>query len=80
MDPCLTFSDFKKWGKFFVLNHQFDGRLFGKKGRVRLTLNVVPMGWLSAVGVIQYLRRQLVVLSAPRLVVLSLLLAAESKL
>ena len=49
----------RQWGKFFVLNYEFDGRLFGKKGRVRLTLNVVPMGWLSAVGVIQYLHRQL---------------------
>ena len=57
----------KARGKFFVvLNYEFDGALFGfKDGRkVKLTVNVVPMGWLSAVGVIQHLHRQLAMKTA----------------
>jgi hypothetical protein len=48
-------------GKYLTLSKPVRGRVLGLKHNdwTWLTMNVVPMGWLSAVGVIQYLHRQL---------------------
>ena len=47
------------WGKYFVLSRPFSGEIFGQNPsqEVRACLTVVPMGWLSATGIVQYLYR-----------------------
>ena len=54
------------WGKYFVLSKTFGEKVFGQDAsqEVHACLTVVPMGWLSATGIVQYLHRRLAQLSS----------------
>ena len=54
----------KVWGKLFMINKLAKGSIFGLAAElVPICLTVIPMGWISAVGIVQYLHRRLVKLS-----------------
>ena len=54
------------WIPYFVLGRMVDGALCGCPGRkVHLAVRVLPMGWLSAVGICQSLHREILLRSRP---------------
>ena len=54
------------WWPYFALEKPVPGHVVGSKEEwVYLTVKVLPMGWLSAVGVCQYLHRQMLVAPPP---------------
>ena len=54
----------KVWGKLFMISKLARGSIFGlAEDLVKICLTVIPMGWISAVGIVQYLHRRLVKLT-----------------
>ena len=49
------------WWRYFVIGKAIDGEHVGGEPGIQywLAVVVIPMGWLSAVGVCQYLQRRL---------------------
>ena len=55
------------WWKWFTFSKQVRGSVVGRpEAFVYLCCRVIPMGWVSAVGVMQHIHRVLLLASAPR--------------
>jgi len=54
------------WLPYYILEKRIEGSGLGRPGEMlRLAVNVLPMGWLSAVGVCQSLHRELLIARSP---------------
>ena len=52
----------REWAPFFMLHEQVPGWTHGRPDLdwVHIGMTTIPMGWINAVGILQYLHRQLV--------------------
>ena len=61
MECCFYVFELPQcWWPYFVLGKQVDGKALGRPGEMLwLACSVLPMGWLSAVGICQHLHRRM---------------------